>query len=155
MWICSLPEWWVRVAQSLQWLGYWHDDWGIVIRIHKGQTIFFSLNWPEWLWGPTSLLLGNKCPFPLDNRPWSNADHSHLLGVELNLGFLTYIHGMGTTLLLYQTSNWTLRFSYVSNDKLNEPVKLIISSKPRKRNHTFFRFINNLYRMNKFWFCSQ
>jgi len=98
----------------------------------RASKFFFFLNRPEWFWDFASLLLGNKGPFSLDNRPDSNADHSPLLCVELNLEFPTYIHGMGTTLLLYQISNWTPRFNYVSNDKLNKPVKLIISSKPQK-----------------------
>jgi len=70
----------------------------------KGKQVF-SLKRPEWLWGPASLLLGNEGPFPLDDLPRINADHSPLLGAELNLlEFLTYIHGMGTK-LLHQISN--------------------------------------------------
>lgn len=67
----------------------------------KGKQVF-SLKRPERLCGLASLLVGNNGPFPLDNLPWSNADHSPLLGVELNVEFPTYIHGIRTTLLLYR-----------------------------------------------------
>jgi hypothetical protein len=37
--------------------GYWLDDRGVGVRVSVGSRIFSSPRRPDWLWGPTSLLL--------------------------------------------------------------------------------------------------
>jgi hypothetical protein len=46
-----------RIAQLVQWLGYRLDDRGIMVQfLLRGERFFFSLQRPNQLWGPSSLL---------------------------------------------------------------------------------------------------